>query len=272
MLSRPATRTARRCPTRRCATSSMTLLVAGHETTATALAWAFERLAAPPRRRTTRLRADLDAGDERYLDAVIKERCACARSCRSSAARSREPLTVGGTTLPAGRRWSRPSSSCVHRRADVYPDPTRSGPSASSTAARDLRVAPLRRRRRAAASARASRSSRCASSCARSCRHAPARRRAAVGDDHPRRHHADARERRAGRDGRAHARRHRARAARGVTSAAPVRADRDNALDGVRGPRGAVGARLPRLALPRDRPHGELHALLDQVLWQATAG
>jgi len=50
----------------------MTLLVAGHETTATSLSWAIERLIRHPEK-LERLRADLDAGNEDYLDAVIKE-------------------------------------------------------------------------------------------------------------------------------------------------------------------------------------------------------
>jgi len=50
----------------------LTMLVAGHETTATALAWAFERMLRHPHV-VERLRADLEAGDSRYLDAAIKE-------------------------------------------------------------------------------------------------------------------------------------------------------------------------------------------------------
>ena len=48
----------------------MTLLTAGHETTATGLAWAFERLLRTPRV-LERLTASLD--DDDYLDAVVKE-------------------------------------------------------------------------------------------------------------------------------------------------------------------------------------------------------
>ena len=50
----------------------MTLLVAGHETTATALAWALDARRAIPRC-SSRLRAEIDAGDDAYLDAVVKE-------------------------------------------------------------------------------------------------------------------------------------------------------------------------------------------------------
>src|SRR5207247_4698242 len=50
----------------------VTLLVAGHETTATGLAWAFELLL-HNRPVLDRLRTALEAEDESYLDAVVKE-------------------------------------------------------------------------------------------------------------------------------------------------------------------------------------------------------
>ncbi|MEA2495301.1 MAG: cytochrome family, partial [Thermoleophilaceae bacterium] len=50
----------------------VTLLVAGHETTATALSWAVERLARDPER-LGRLRDEVAAGEDEYLDAVVKE-------------------------------------------------------------------------------------------------------------------------------------------------------------------------------------------------------
>src|SRR5438067_577133 len=50
----------------------LTLLVAGHETTATALAWAVERLIRHPVK-LHRLREEVRAGEEGYLEAVITE-------------------------------------------------------------------------------------------------------------------------------------------------------------------------------------------------------
>ena len=50
----------------------VTLLVAGHETTATALAWAFERLLRHPDA-LARAREEAEAGGEAYIDAVVKE-------------------------------------------------------------------------------------------------------------------------------------------------------------------------------------------------------
>ena len=54
-----------------------TMLGAGHETTATGLAFAFELLLRNPRV-LARLREELAAGDgDAYLDAVVRRRCAC---------------------------------------------------------------------------------------------------------------------------------------------------------------------------------------------------
>ena len=50
----------------------MTLLVAGHETTATGLAWAFERLLRHPQA-LERVRAGLGDPRDPYVDAVVKE-------------------------------------------------------------------------------------------------------------------------------------------------------------------------------------------------------
>ena len=50
----------------------LTLLMAGHETTATGLAWTFERLVRTPAV-MERLTAEVDSGDESYLDATVKE-------------------------------------------------------------------------------------------------------------------------------------------------------------------------------------------------------
>lgn len=50
----------------------MTLLVAGHDTTATGLAWALERLSRHPAALAKAVRA-AETGDDEYLDAVAKE-------------------------------------------------------------------------------------------------------------------------------------------------------------------------------------------------------
>ena len=50
----------------------LTLLVAGHETTATSLSWAMERLVRHPEK-LERLRAEALAGEDAYLTATIQE-------------------------------------------------------------------------------------------------------------------------------------------------------------------------------------------------------
>ncbi len=66
----------------------MTLLVAGHETTATSLSWAIERLIRNPDV-LQRLRDDPRPGSDAYLDASSRRPCACAPCCPSSSATSR---------------------------------------------------------------------------------------------------------------------------------------------------------------------------------------
>jgi cytochrome P450 len=100
----------------------VTLLVAGHETTATGLSWAFELLLRTPRV-LAQLRASLADGDETYLDAVVKEALrmrpvipGVGRVVRG------EPFELGGYMVPPGTEIN-PSISAIHRRGDRYPSP-----------------------------------------------------------------------------------------------------------------------------------------------------
>jgi cytochrome P450 len=95
----------------------VTLLVAGHETTATALSWALERLARHP----TAWRR-LREGDEEYLDAVVKETLRLRPVLPIVVRRLTAPMTIGGFDLPAGVSVA-PCIQLVHRRPDVYPEP-----------------------------------------------------------------------------------------------------------------------------------------------------
>jgi cytochrome P450 len=99
----------------------VTLLVAGHETTATALAWAFELLLRNASV-LARLRAEL-ARDEsgEYLEAVVKEvlRVRPVIMGVGRVVRGR-PFEVGGYQIPAGVEIN-PSIAAIHRREDCYP-------------------------------------------------------------------------------------------------------------------------------------------------------
>jgi cytochrome P450 len=100
----------------------VTLLVAGHETTATGLSWAFELLLRTPRV-MQRLKASLAEGDDTYLDAVVKEALrlrpvipGIGRVVRG------EPFELGGYMVPEGVEIN-PSIGVIHRRGDRYPQP-----------------------------------------------------------------------------------------------------------------------------------------------------
>jgi cytochrome P450 len=99
----------------------MTLLVAGHESTATMLAWAFERLVRHPDK-LARVRDEAIAGEDTYVDAVVQETLRLRPVLPIVLRRLAAPLEVGGHPLPAGA-WVAPCAYLVHRRADVYADP-----------------------------------------------------------------------------------------------------------------------------------------------------
>lgn len=94
----------------------ITLLIAGHETTATGLAWAFERLLRLP----DVLRRLPD--DEPYLDAVIKEVLRVRPVVYEAPRVLDAPLRLGGYEIPAGW-YAGPSIPLVHHDAAVFPSP-----------------------------------------------------------------------------------------------------------------------------------------------------
>jgi cytochrome P450 len=99
----------------------VTLLLAGHETTATALAWAFDALFRNPGV-LTRLRSSLADGDD-YLDAVVEETLRIRPTVHDVGRRLGEPLAIkDGGTIDAGTAVFA-SVHLLHRRADVFPDP-----------------------------------------------------------------------------------------------------------------------------------------------------
>ena len=100
----------------------MTLLVAGHETSATALAWALEALSRHPAA-LSRLRDEVDAGgDDAYLDAVVQETLRLRPVIALVLRRLTEPMEIGGRLLPAGVNVA-PCIYLMHRRPDVYDEP-----------------------------------------------------------------------------------------------------------------------------------------------------
>jgi cytochrome P450 family 135 len=104
----------------------MTLLVAGHETTATGLSWAIELLARHPAE-LDRLETDLAAGNDTYLDAVIKETLRLRPVIALVLRKLVEPMEIGGRLLPAGVSVA-PSIHLVHRNPEIYPEPERFRP------------------------------------------------------------------------------------------------------------------------------------------------
>ena len=97
-----------------------TMLGAGHETTATALAFAFELLLRNPLV-LARLREELAAGgDDSYLDAVVKETLRLRPVIDAAERTLTVPRTVAGWELPAGVKVY-PAIALVHLREDLYP-------------------------------------------------------------------------------------------------------------------------------------------------------
>jgi len=99
----------------------MTLLLAGHETTATALAWTFDLLLRHPEP-LRRLRESLQAGEDDYLRATISESLRLRPVVPLAGRRLATELKADGLTLPAGTDVT-PAIWLAHTRADVYPEP-----------------------------------------------------------------------------------------------------------------------------------------------------
>ena len=116
----------------------MTLLLAGHETTATALAWTVHRILQHPdvaARIRDELRTVVGAGPVaqeqvqrlEYLDAVIKETLRLNPVLPDVGRHLARPMRIGGWDLPAGIAVA-PCIYLTHRRPDVWPDPERFDP------------------------------------------------------------------------------------------------------------------------------------------------
>jgi cytochrome P450 len=95
----------------------MTLLIAGHETTASALAWAFTLLVGARPDAIDRARAD-----DAWLDAIGAETLRLKPPLPLAVRRTTQPVDLGGHRVGAGARIG-PCIYLTHRRADLYADP-----------------------------------------------------------------------------------------------------------------------------------------------------
>jgi cytochrome P450 family 135 len=99
----------------------VTLLVAGHETTATTLAWTLERLLRHPAA-LQRARDEALAGEHAYIDAVVQESQRVRPVITYVMRTLKAPMEVGGHRVPAEATLGT-SITLMHRRADLYPEP-----------------------------------------------------------------------------------------------------------------------------------------------------
>jgi cytochrome P450 len=116
----------------------VTLLVAGHETSATALAWAFERVLVHPEvlARVRDELASITVGGEldvtaidrlTYLDAVVRETLRQRPILAFIGRRTAVPFEIGGYRVPPGT-FLCPAIHLAHARPEVYPEPARFRP------------------------------------------------------------------------------------------------------------------------------------------------
>nr|WP_246283671.1 cytochrome P450 [Nocardioides perillae] len=108
----------------------VTLLLAGHETTATALAWAFFELGRHPELLArARAAAEEEPGGEgdAFLDAVLKESMRLHPVIPMVVRTLVRPATVAGRDFPAGTTVG-PSILLAHAREENHPDPERFDP------------------------------------------------------------------------------------------------------------------------------------------------
>jgi cytochrome P450 family 110 len=115
-----------------------TLLIAGHETTATSLAWIFYRVLQHPdvvarlRQEIVEVTGGAPVAPEHlpslhYLEAAINEAMRLHPVSMYGIRRLLRPKRVGGWVLPAGVNLA-PCEYLAHRRPDVWPEPERFNP------------------------------------------------------------------------------------------------------------------------------------------------
>lgn len=107
----------------------LTLLVAGHDTTAAALSWTLERLVREPtvleeaRQAALASAAGEPAGDD-YLDGLVKESLRIRPVVFNVARVLHRPVELAGYSLPAGITVA-PAIGLVHACPESYPEPSR---------------------------------------------------------------------------------------------------------------------------------------------------
>lgn len=113
--------------------SLITLILAGHDTTSAALAWALEQIV-PRRDVTQRIVEELGSTTggappqaERlarldYLDAAIRESLRVRTMMPFTVRLTKQPFTAGGREYPQGIMLC-PCNHLVHHRPDLYPEP-----------------------------------------------------------------------------------------------------------------------------------------------------
>lgn len=105
----------------------VTLLSAGHETTAASLAWTVERLRRHPQVLAD-LVAEVDEGGAALRDAVLTEVQRSRPVVDQTARRATQEVQIGGWTIPAG--WTVVAAiSLLHHDESVFPEPQRFDPS-----------------------------------------------------------------------------------------------------------------------------------------------
>jgi hypothetical protein len=100
----------------------VTLLMAGHETTTTGLAWALERLLRHPE-----ALARAQRGEDAYLDAVVKETLRVRPVIPAVLRQLTQPVELGGWRLPAGVTVM-PAITLMHADPQIFPEPGRFRP------------------------------------------------------------------------------------------------------------------------------------------------
>jgi cytochrome P450 len=99
----------------------ITLLLAGHETTASSLAWMFERVLRTPAVHA-RLRTAIAEDDDQYLECFVKEGQRLRPVVPLAIRRVNAPFPIGDYTVPTGTLLAC-SMILTHSRPDLYPEP-----------------------------------------------------------------------------------------------------------------------------------------------------